>query len=29
MKEFSDATGQEKHSVLVDYDIFTNVRSPT
>jgi len=28
LKEFSDATGQEKHSVLVDYDIFTNVRKP-
>ncbi len=28
MKEFSDATGQEKHSVLVDYDIFTNVPKP-
>jgi hypothetical protein len=28
MKEFSEATGQEKHSVLVDYDIFTNVRKP-
>jgi hypothetical protein len=28
MKEFSDATGQEKHSVLVDYDIFTNVHKP-
>jgi hypothetical protein len=28
MKEFTDATGQEKHSVLVDYDTFTNVRKP-
>src|SRR5580693_1953253 len=28
MKEFSDTTGQEKHSVLIDYDIFTNVRKP-
>ncbi len=28
IKEFSDATGQEKHSVLVDYDIFANVRKP-
>ncbi len=28
MKEFSEATGQEKHSVLVDYDIFANVRKP-
>jgi hypothetical protein len=28
IKEFTDATGQEKHSVLVDYDIFANVRKP-
>jgi hypothetical protein len=28
LKEFSDATGQDKHSVLVDYDIFQKV-SPT
>jgi hypothetical protein len=28
IKEFSDTTGQEKHSVLVDYDIFTNVPRP-
>ncbi len=28
MKEFSEATGQEKHSVLVDYNIFNNVPKP-
>src|SRR5262245_19881771 len=25
LKEYSDATGQDKHSVLVDYDIFVKV----
>ena len=25
LKEYSDATGQDKHSVLLDYDIFANV----
>jgi hypothetical protein len=28
LKEFTDATGQEKHSVLVDYDIFAHVPKP-
>jgi hypothetical protein len=28
LKEFSEATGQEKHSVLVDYDIFLKVTPP-
>jgi hypothetical protein len=28
LKEYSDATGQEKHSVLVDYDVFVNVKMP-
>ena len=28
LKEYSDATGQEKHSVLVDYDVFANVTMP-
>ncbi len=28
LKEYSDATHQEQHSVLVDYDTFVNVRSP-
>jgi hypothetical protein len=28
LKEYSDATGQEKHSVLVDYDVFVNARMP-
>jgi len=28
MKEYSETTGQEKHSVLVDYDVFANVRKP-
>ena len=26
LKEYSDATGQDKHSVLVDYDVFLNVK---
>ncbi|HLQ79214.1 MAG TPA: hypothetical protein VK210_17775, partial [Terriglobia bacterium] len=25
LKEFSDATGQDKHSVLIDYDVFVKV----
>ncbi len=28
LKEFSEATGQERHSVLLDYDVFVNVRIP-
>ena len=28
LKEYSEATGQEKHSVLLDYDIFTKVTKP-
>jgi len=28
LKEFQDATKQEQHSVLVDYDVFANVRIP-
>ncbi|HEX4277810.1 MAG TPA: hypothetical protein VHZ74_20790 [Bryobacteraceae bacterium] len=28
LKEYSDATKQEQHSVLVDYDVFANVRVP-
>ena len=28
LAEFSQATGQDKHSVLVDYDIFVNVTKP-
>jgi hypothetical protein len=28
LKEYSDATGQEKHSVLLDYDIFVKVTEP-
>lgn len=28
LKEYSEATGQDKHSILVDYDIFRNVRIP-
>jgi len=28
LKEYSDATGQEKHSVLVEYDVFSNVTMP-
>jgi hypothetical protein len=28
LKEYSDATGQDRHSVLVDYDTFTNVTMP-
>ena len=28
LKEFSDATGQERHSVMLDYDVFVNARMP-
>jgi hypothetical protein len=28
LKEFSDATGQDTHSVLVDYDVFVRVAAP-
>jgi hypothetical protein len=28
LKAFSDATGQEKHSVLVDYDVFVKAMAP-
>jgi hypothetical protein len=28
LKDYSEATGQDKHSVLVDYNIFRNVRMP-
>ena len=28
LKEFSDATGQDRHSVLVDYDVFVKVAPP-
>ena len=28
LKEFSDATGQDKHSILVDYDVFVKVAAP-
>ena len=28
LKEYSDATRQEQHSILIDYDIFVNVRVP-
>src|SRR5262249_46902111 len=28
LKEFSEATGQEKHSVLVDYNLFRKVTPP-
>ena len=28
LKEFADATGQDRHSVVVDYDVFRNVRPP-
>src|SRR5215467_2439380 len=28
LKEYSDASGQDKHSVLVDYDTFANVLMP-
>jgi hypothetical protein len=27
-KEYSDATHQDQHSVLIDYDVFVNVRIP-
>jgi hypothetical protein len=28
LREYSEATGQEKHSVLVDYDVFRKVQAP-
>jgi hypothetical protein len=28
LAEYSQATGQDKHSVLVDYDVFVNVTKP-
>jgi hypothetical protein len=28
LKEYAAATGQDRHSVLVDYDVFVNVRPP-
>ena len=28
LKEYSEATGQDQHSVLVDYDIFQNAKMP-
>lgn len=28
LKEYSDATGQDKHSILVDYDTFVKVAAP-
>jgi hypothetical protein len=28
LKEYGEATGQDRHSVLVDYDVFRNVRPP-
>ena len=28
LKEYSDATGQDKHSILLDYDVFVKV-TPT
>jgi Right handed beta helix region len=28
LKEYSAATGQDTHSVLVDYDVFVNVKAP-
>ena len=28
LKAFSDATGQDQHSVLVDYDVFVKARAP-
>jgi len=28
LKEYSEATGQEKHSILVDYDVFRKVQMP-
>src|SRR6185295_16302827 len=28
LKEFSDTTGQDKHSILVDYDVFVKVSPP-
>jgi hypothetical protein len=28
LRDYSEAAGQDKHSVLVDYDVFRNVRMP-
>jgi hypothetical protein len=28
LKEYTEATGQDQHSVLIDYDIFQNVKMP-
>ncbi len=28
LREYSEATGQDRHSVLLDYDIFVNVKMP-
>jgi hypothetical protein len=28
LKEFSEATGQDRHSVIVDYDVFQKVTAP-
>ncbi len=28
LREYSEATGQDRHSVLLDYDIFANVKMP-
>jgi hypothetical protein len=28
LKEYSDATQQDQHSILIDYDIFVNVKIP-
>lgn len=28
LKEYSETTGQEQHSILVDYDVFINVKMP-
>ena len=28
LREYSEATGQDQHSVLVDYSVFTNVQKP-
>jgi hypothetical protein len=28
LKAYSEATGQDRHSVLVDYDVFVNVTPP-
>ncbi len=28
LKEYSETTGEDRHSVLVDYDVFVNVKAP-